>query len=753
MKKYIVYKLQRKENGKTDKIPHSPITGGLCGIHKKAHQVTYQEALNAVNRFGLDGVGRVFSCENKEFFLDIDHGVDKKGRWKPEALAQMRVCRGMESELSQSRTGLHFFGPYEGEAPEHSCRGENLELYHTGRYAALTGVGIRQTKPTYQTHTFQALVKEYFESTAASGPGGLSGQGNDLSPEEIITRACKDKGNPWTPSGGFKRLWEGDEGIINEKYGGDRSSADAALTQHLAFWTGKDPDKMREMLLMSGLKREKWEKHSTYLDITINNALSIQEECYTTATATATATATPSTTENDLENWPGAEFIETYPLCTPAQQMKLFEGCVYVTQRHQVYCIQNGKFLSPDQFKSYYGGREYSLDNRGHKFATNAWEAFINSRAVRFPRVQDTCFKPDKPCGQIFKEENIEYINIYKDLDIPCVKGEVSKFIRHLGLLLPNERDRKILLSFMAACVQYKGTKFQWAPVVQGVQGNGKTFISRALEYCVGKRYIHRPSPEDLGDSFNGWLENKLLITVEEMKVKHNLNLMETLKTMITGFDGYTIKNKFQNAKQADLTCNFFFTSNHKNAVVKTKNERRFAIFFTAQQEVEDLSRSGMQGEYFRELYDWAKNGGYSHIHHYLKNYSIPKEFDPTKGDQRAPRTSSLEEAVSVSESLTQKLIREAIESEMLGFRNGYISSIAVKSMLREEGKKVSAHAMKEILKNLGYRCHGRTTRASCISVDRGQRPIIYANTECIDEGYTDNYENHQKGLDTSLGM
>ena len=110
-------------------------------------------------------------------------------------------------------------------------------------------------------------------------------------------------------------------------------------------------------------------------------------------------------------------------------------------------------------------------------------------------------------------------------------------------------------------------------------------------------RYTHYPNAADLTNKFNGWLLNKLFIGVEDIYVPdHRRELIETLKPMITGGDGLEIQFKGADQVTADICANFMFNSNHKDAVQKTQSDRRFAVFFTAQQSAADIQAAGMGG-------------------------------------------------------------------------------------------------------------------------------------------------------------
>jgi P4 family phage/plasmid primase-like protien len=60
----------------------------------------------------------------------------------------------------------------------------------------------------------------------------------------------------------------------------DASSADAALAQHLAFWTGKDCERIQRLMKLSSLVREKWSRVD-YLPRTILGAVGRQNEVLT----------------------------------------------------------------------------------------------------------------------------------------------------------------------------------------------------------------------------------------------------------------------------------------------------------------------------------------------------------------------------------------------------------------------------------------------------------------------------------------
>ena len=144
-------------------------------------------------------------------------------------------------------------------------------------------------------------------------------------------------------------------------------------------------------------------------------------------------------------------------------------------------------------------------------------------------------FRPLEKPGALIKEEGRTLINAYVPVDTPRIAGDVTPFLRHLEKLLPVQRDRDILLAYMAACIQHKGVKFQWAPLIQGVEGNGKTLFTRCVGFAIGDRYTHLPPANEIAEKFNEWLFNKIFIGVEDVYVPdHKKEIIEVLKPMIT---------------------------------------------------------------------------------------------------------------------------------------------------------------------------------------------------------------------------
>jgi len=377
-----------------------------------------------------------------------------------------------------------------------------------------------------------------------------------------------------------------------------------------------------------------------------------------------------------------------------------------VSDAHAVL-VPGGDMLDAARFKVAFGGYTFAMDTANERTVRNAFEAFTESQALRPPRADTTCFKPALPPAALIATGGRVAVNTWWPIDVPRAAGNAGPFLRHLAKLLPNERDAQLLLCYMAACVQSKGVKFQWAPLLQGVEGNGKTFFSYCVMHAVGMRYSHMPRPDDISSKFNPWLRGKLVIAIEDVYVEHErTEIFERLKPMITG-KYQAIEPKGVDQVIAEIVCNFIFNTNHKDGIRKTRNDRRIAPFFCAQQQHEDLHRDGMTREYFSSLYSWYEHGGEAVVNELLHTVAVPDAMNPALGGI-APITSSTAEAIGASIGTVEQIIVEQIEQGVIGFAGGWVSSNYLDRLLDDRGlgKRVALNKRRAMMQGLGYDWH-----------------------------------------------
>jgi hypothetical protein len=681
-----------------DKVPTDWRTGMPCNPHDPEVWTDYLTAYLA----GDGRVGFVLTANDPFWCLDVDHcAVD--GAWSALALEIRAMLPSCALEVSQSGQGWHLWGS--GAIPAHASRGPSgsgLELYHDKRYIALGLPGSMGDASVTEPRIGEVIRRWFAPSSADVTPTAwttapVAEWNGPVDDDDLIRRACNSKSSAGAFGGKatFADMWDAVTPALcrawpEDARGYDHSAPDAALAQHLAFWTGKNCERMRNLMLRSKLVRDKWDRDD-YLPRTILNAVGQQRDVC-----------------RDKRPTPVADSDEqTDRYLHPAAQVELFKGCTYISGSNHIL-TPGGHTFDKARFDVMYGGYTFVLDATNGKTTRSAWECYTQSQAYNFPRANFGEFKPTKAPGEMWESGNSDYVNTYVPINTPRASGDASPFLQHIGRLLPDANDRAILLAYMAAVVQHPGVKFQWCPVIQGCEGNGKTLLSRCLTSAIGREHSHTAKPMELASRFNDWLENRIFIAVEDIfnSDKHT-EIIESLTAMITN-DWLEIEGK-GTAKTGRAVCaNFLITCNPKDAVRKTINGRKFAIFFTNQQSESDIVRDGMGGEYFPDLYRWLNADGFAIVNDFLRSYAIPDALNPAVNCHRAPITSSTGAAIEESAGRVEQEIINAIEQDQVGFRGGWISSHYLDLLLREVGgdRQYPRNKRKDMLEGLGYKPH-----------------------------------------------
>jgi len=399
---------------------------------------------------------------------------------------------------------------------------------------------------------------------------------------------------------------------------------------------------------------------------------------------------------------------------TAQEQARYFEGCFYVKVLGRIF-TPDGLFQDAGKFNADFGGKVFIISDDGSKTTDEPWKAATRGQVYQVPKVHHTRFLPElAPMVTVADELGRLGINTYKPANIVMTEGDASPFINHLRALIGNEADLRILLNFMAHCVQRPGVKALWAPVIQSAEGAGKGLILAALKHAIGSIYVHDVNAKELSDGggkFNSWLRNRLLIIANEIKVDETREMLEVLKPLITE-SRVEIQSKGVDQMMEDNVANWIMFTNFQNAVPINKDSRRYAVFFSPIQTAEDIIAAGMGGEYFPKLFNWMRSGGAAHVAWFLMNFPIDPEYDPAGAAHRAPVTTSTAAAIVAGLGRIEATIQEAIDEGTEGFRGGYMSAVAVGRLLRDAGIKASPHVLKSAYKILGYVEIGRAGQA-----------------------------------------
>lgn len=278
--KYFVGWRYEEREGKKTKVPVNARTGGYASVTDPSTWSSLKEAMGAAGRFRCSGVGRVVVTGDGYCGIDLDKCRDPQtGELTPLATTIVKTLNSY-TEITSSNCGVRVW--IRATLPGLRCRKDGVEIYADGRYFTLTGNHLTNTPRTIeprQTELEQIYNMLFPGKVEAVGLNGYDEEKSDawahwrkVPDDELLRRARK---NPK-----FKQLWDGD----TSEYGGDDSRADSALCCHLAYWTGKDPERIERLFNHSKLAdRDKWQKREDYRQRTIASAIEVTPKVWTPA--------------------------------------------------------------------------------------------------------------------------------------------------------------------------------------------------------------------------------------------------------------------------------------------------------------------------------------------------------------------------------------------------------------------------------------------------------------------------------------
>ncbi len=267
-----------------------------------------------------------------------------------------------------------------------------------------------------------------------------------------------------------------------------------------------------------------------------------------------------------------------------------FKEYCYVLGHDKVYNHKKNLAAKPQAFNTAYS-----------KFADKgaALASFIEFDLVKV--VDRLEYNPAKK--RYYRRDHVNYVNTYKPVKLKPKKGDITPFLDHIEYMIPDEYEREIFLNYLAFQFQHPGKKLPWMLIFKSVKGIGKSMVEKyVLTPLLGKRNVKKPASDIIKSDFNGWVLNAQFQIFHELKFGDTRNervlLTEKLKTLITE-DTVSAHTKGLDPYEVINVTNFLGFTNHDDALILTRDERRFC-FIKSTVEPKEI-------KYYEKLGDWLE--------------------------------------------------------------------------------------------------------------------------------------------------
>jgi hypothetical protein len=390
------------------------------------------------------------------------------------------------------------------------------------------------------------------------------------------------------------------------------------------------------------------------------------------------------------------------------------DGYVYVTADDGFLNLKTGRTVPSKVFDAVHSRLLLTPEERLQKKAAPMFkpsEVALNIHTI--PIVDDRRYAPDEPVS-LFTINGVPYVNVYAERGIPEIpaaltptgRAAVERVQRHISHLIANERDAALFTSFLAHIVKTK-SRVGWGVLLQGTQGDGKSFFSEMLGAVLGADNVNVIGGGDLEEKYTGWAENSLVVFVEEVRLggEHRYKVIDRVKPLITN-STIAVRRMRRDIYKVANKASYILTSNYRDALPIGDEDTRYFPLFSRWQSREQLAEfTGANPTYYRDLYNSLVEAG--SIRRWLLGYTLHPEFDARA---RAPVSSSRAELVeATTDPLLDGLVDAIRRAPRLDFCPMLVDSALVNDQLDDHGvAPLVGSKLHLYLQKAGYTSLGR---------------------------------------------
>jgi hypothetical protein len=262
----------------------------------------------------------------------------------------------------------------------------------------------------------------------------------------------------------------------------------------------------------------------------------------------------------------------------------------------------------------------------------------------RIRAVQGRRYEPGQ--DEIFTNLEGTFANSYTEKEIPALPEHriprdvknVQRVKDHIAHLLPHEHEQRMFIDWLSWVVQNPGKHMNYAILLQGVEGDGKSFFGSLMQAVMGISNVTMLNAHIFESDFTDWTVGQCLSCVEEVrliKVHNKYEVLNRIKPFVTN-DTIEVHPKGKPIHNAKNTTSYLLFSNHKDALPLDDDGRRYLVLFSQwQRRVEIRAFKDAHPRYYTLLYQtFIESPGA--LRQWLLDHQQAANFDPT-GD--APQT------------------------------------------------------------------------------------------------------------------
>lgn len=257
----------------------------------------------------------------------------------------------------------------------------------------------------------------------------------------------------------------------------------------------------------------------------------------------------------------------------------------------------------------------------------------------------------------VIDDQGLMWINTFHMPVFPetTAVDRLAVIFDHMEYLFPIEREREWFLDWMAFGLQFPDKRCKVTPLhVSLAHGTGRGFLVELLGALVGQWNCTRTKMEVLagdgnGGGFHEFLSQSLICAIDEVREgTKRYSVSDRVRDLLTE-NHLEINLKFGAKQTQRVYTNFFFMSNHKDAIVLPEEDRRINVF--------EGPEKPQPPAYYDTLYAFLGDlEGLGQLHWWLRRRDL-KDFDW----KRSMDTPARQRMINNNRTETEQLFRELL--------------------------------------------------------------------------------------------
>ncbi|GEP12011.1 DUF5906 domain-containing protein [Methylobacterium gnaphalii] len=354
-----------------------------------------------------------------------------------------------------------------------------------------------------------------------------------------------------------------------------------------------------------------------------------------------------------------------------------------------VYNVETDQFVD---LRSGYRLRSAQLNNMFRHTGSKGM-ALRLLEDIRLRKVQRFAYIPGNEDRIVRVDDDLLVLNLWRPSNAVPQAGDAAPYERHLRYLCPTDEEFEHLANMLAFMAQHPGSKLKSAIVLIGPPGTGKSFVGHVMRRILGAHNTSNVESTDIKSDYNGYMEAKQLVIVEEVMALGRLEIMNRLKPLITQ-PTVRVNEKYLVAYEIENRANFIFLSNHEDALKLEDGDRRYFIVIS--------DRAPEAPDYYDRLWAWeAQHLGV------ILDWLLSRDLTGFKPDARPPATEGRRRMIDAGRSDAEVLVADLVADCAAPFQHDLVELAEVRRVISDilsdgRGTTITRPALTRAMRAIG---------------------------------------------------